>query len=249
LKWFKHDTDCDRSEGLSYLLEEEGFAGYGRWFRLLEIVASKMDKSNKCSIEYPAKKWGILLGLKQKKLKTFLKHCENKLKTKVVCYDNIIRIEIPNLLNKRDEYSQKSGHNQDNVFVRSKIKNKDTDKDIKKTTCPDSLRLSGLLADLILHHTPDHKDLSNGNRERTVKSWAKDIDLMIRLDKRSPENIEHVIIFAQQDSFWFKNILSGSKLRKQFDRLGMNMRQPSRDRNDKHAGIDQWLKETYYDRQ
>ena len=118
-----------------------------------------------------------------------------------------------------------------------------------KTTCPDSLRLSGLLADLILLHTPDHKDLSNGNRERTVKSWAKDIDLMIRLDKRSPENIEQVIIFAQQDSFWFKNILSGSKLRKQFDRLGMNMKQPSRDRNDKHAGIDQWLKETYYDRQ
>jgi len=127
MKWFKHDTDCDRSEGLTSLICEFGWAGYGRWFRLLEIVASKMDGSDRCWAEYPTKEWRQLLGLKQKKLSLFLKQTENKLKTKVVTYDNIIRIEVPNLLIKRDYYSSKFKHCSNNVLdkkeeVRSKKK-------------------------------------------------------------------------------------------------------------------------------
>lgn len=124
MKWFKHDTDCSDSEGLNYLLEIEGFAGYGRWFRLLEIVARKMDNTNRCYIEYSANKWASLLGLKQKKLKTFLELSENKLKTKVVYSDNIIRIEIPNLLNKRDEYTKKSRQAPDNVLPKKEEERK-----------------------------------------------------------------------------------------------------------------------------
>ena len=107
MKWFKHDTDADRSEGISFLVDQEGFAGKGRWYTLLEIVASKMDKTDLCSVEYPVSKWCSLLGLKQKKLKTFLELTENKLKTKVVYSGNIIRIEIPNLLKKRDSHNKK----------------------------------------------------------------------------------------------------------------------------------------------
>lgn len=106
MKWFKHDTDCFLSEGLNSLLDDEGFAGYGRWFRLLEIIAFKMDKTDKCSVEYSTKKWCSLLRLKQKKLISFLKQTENKLKTKVVYSENIIKIEIPNLLNKRDNFTK-----------------------------------------------------------------------------------------------------------------------------------------------
>ena len=72
---------------------------------------------------------------------------------------------------------------------------------------------------------------------------------MIRLDKRDPSVIEQVIIFAQKDLFWYKNILSGETLRKQYDKLGMNMRQSDRNKNDKHSGIDAWLQETYYAKQ
>ena len=46
---------------------------------------------------------------------------------------------------------------------------------------------------------------------------------MIRLDKRSVDDIEAVIRWCQQDDFWHKNILSTDKLRKQFDKLYMNM--------------------------
>lgn len=106
MKWFKHDTDAFTSEGVSALIESEGFAGYGRWMRLLEIVAFKMDETNRCHVEYPIKKWCSLLGVKQKKLISFLEVTENKLKTKVTVNENKIRIEIPNLLNKRDNYTR-----------------------------------------------------------------------------------------------------------------------------------------------
>jgi len=41
----------------------------------------------------------------------------------------------------------------------------------------------------------------------------------MRIDRRSPEEVSAVIIFAQNDSFWRGNILSEDKLRKQYDQL------------------------------
>jgi hypothetical protein len=133
MKWFKHETDAFLSEGVDALMDIEGFAGYGRWNRILEIVAFKMDETNRCHAEYSIQKWCQLLGLKQKKLVSFLELTENQLKTKVLYSENIIRIEIPNLLKKRDNYTK---HLQvtDKQLV-SKDIDKEVDKDIdnKKT--------------------------------------------------------------------------------------------------------------------
>ncbi|KXK29370.1 MAG: hypothetical protein UZ01_02264, partial [Candidatus Brocadia sinica] len=52
-----------------------------------------------------------------------------------------------------------------------------------------------------------------------LQKWATHIDKMIRLDKRPPEEIEKVVAWCQQDSFWQNNILSTEKLRKQYDQL------------------------------
>jgi hypothetical protein len=65
-----------------------------------------MDETNRCHAEYSIQKWCQLLGLKQKKLVSFLELTENQLKTKVLYSENIIRIEIPNLLKKRDNYTK-----------------------------------------------------------------------------------------------------------------------------------------------
>ena len=121
MKWFKHDTDGDRSAGLSYLIDQMGCAGYGRWFRLLEIVAEKMDSTDRCHVEYSPKKWCSLLGVKQKQLVLFLELTENKLKTKITYSENIIKIEIPNLLKKRDDYSKKSGQKPDKEDTKSSL--------------------------------------------------------------------------------------------------------------------------------
>ena len=91
-------------------------------------------------------------------------------------------------------------------------------KDIKnKEYVPNSneLELSDLLKSKILENNPKAIIKNNG--------WIKDIDLMIRIDKRTHQEIKERIIYGQQHHFWRKNILSMATLRKQFDRLTLDM--------------------------
>lgn len=81
----------------------------------------------------------------------------------------------------------------------------------------DEVRLSELLLEKILSRNPNHK-------KPNIQTWAKDIDRMIRIDHRTPEDIRAVIEWCQSDPFWQNNILSTSKLRKQFDQLQMKMK-------------------------
>lgn len=60
-------------------------------------------------------------------------------------------------------------------------------------------------------------------RKPDVQSWAKQIDFMIRLDGRTPDEIRRVIDWCQNDSFWKGNILSTAKLREKFDQLAEKM--------------------------
>jgi len=80
----------------------------------------------------------------------------------------------------------------------------------------DEYRLSELLFVLILKNCPKAKTPN-------FKTWAKHIDLAIRIDKRTPDELEQVIRWCQQHSFWQSNILSTEKLRKQFDQLWIKM--------------------------
>jgi hypothetical protein len=63
----------------------------------------------------------------------------------------------------------------------------------------------------------------------SIKSWAKDIEKMIRIDGRNSEEIITIIDFitngATKDSeFWRPNILSGAKLRKHYDHIDGKMK-------------------------
>jgi hypothetical protein len=53
----------------------------------------------------------------------------------------------------------------------------------------------------------------------TLKHWAYDIDKMIRLDSRSPDEIREMIDWTHKDNFWYANILSPGKLREKWDTL------------------------------
>jgi len=81
-------------------------------------------------------------------------------------------------------------------------------------------RLSEMLYALLVNINPKLK-------KPNFQTWAKHIDRAIRLDKRSPEDLERVMRWALADSFWQSNIQSTSKLRKQFDQLYMKMRKES----------------------
>lgn len=64
----------------------------------------------------------------------------------------------------------------------------------------------------IKENDPNHK-------QPNLQHWANDVRLMIERDNREAKQISYLIDWTQQDSFWKSNILSISKLRKQFDQL------------------------------
>ena len=66
--------------------------------------------------------------------------------------------------------------------------------------------------------------LDTPGRERVSKSWATDLDRMVRLDGRTPEQIRNATLWAHRHEFWQRNILSPAKLRKHFDRLALDAR-------------------------
>jgi hypothetical protein len=80
----------------------------------------------------------------------------------------------------------------------------------------DSLNLATLLATLIHEHNPNAK-------EPDLSKWAQEIDRMIRLDERDPQEIEDIIRWCQGDDFWYANILSAKKLREKYDQLTAHM--------------------------
>jgi DNA-binding Lrp family transcriptional regulator len=87
-----------------------------------------------------------------------------------------------------------------------------------KTFSSDSIeiRLAEMLLEKIIFRLP-------GFKKPNIQNWAKDIDLMLRVDNREPSEISRVIEWCQKDQFWQSNILSTGKLRGQFDQLKAKM--------------------------
>jgi len=84
---------------------------------------------------------------------------------------------------------------------------------------PEILRLCTLLADLMVE---------NGCKRPTIsEAWTTDMDRLVRLDDRSPAEVDRVIRWSQASDFWASNIMSPKKLREKFDTLGIQSKQRS----------------------
>jgi hypothetical protein len=103
-----------------------------------------------------------------------------------------------------------------------------------------------LLAQLLFHWIQEN---NSSAKEPNLQAWALEIDKMMRIDKRTPEEIERVIDFCQKDSFWCSNILSVVKLRKQFDQLmlksGGARRKRSVSEKDSHPNLTLTIKQRF----
>jgi phage replication O-like protein O len=80
-------------------------------------------------------------------------------------------------------------------------------------------QLAELLLLKIMEHIPNYKPPD-------LQKWAKTVDALLRLDKRDPEEVKAIIVFAQGDPFWRDTILSVENLRKNYDRLSVQCYQP-----------------------
>lgn len=86
----------------------------------------------------------------------------------------------------------------------------------------EAMRLATLLRDRIRAHTPNARVPATSAR---LQPWATVFDLMLRLDRRAPPDVEAVIAFATSDTFWRANILSAGKLREKYDQLNIKRTQ------------------------
>lgn len=89
----------------------------------------------------------------------------------------------------------------------------------------DEFRLSKLLFDLIRTRKPNYKNKIKTEKQivSLMQEWSVHIDRQIRIDGRTPEQIEKVIHWCQEDDFWQNNILSTQKLREQIDNLELRI--------------------------
>jgi len=94
----------------------------------------------------------------------------------------------------------------------SSVDNKKSSTKKEKEISNEAKELAQLLKDRIKIHYP-------GLKEPNLDSWSKDMDKLLRVDKRPASDVRWVILWACSDSFWQTNILSAKKLRIKFDEL------------------------------
>jgi len=89
----------------------------------------------------------------------------------------------------------------------------------KKTAKPPSheaCRLAALLKSEILRNKPDYRITP-----AQLRQWELTADRMLRIDRRTSEQIAELIRWVQHDEFWMANVLSMDTLRDKFDQLSM----------------------------
>jgi hypothetical protein len=231
VKWFKHETDAMRSEKLTRLIDEFGLEGYGRFWRVMEIVAERMDESNRCHAELPEKEWLLLLSIRRPLFNRYLLAICQLFNIKVIRNNLLIRIEIPNLLEKRDNYTanlqatnKKLASKEVEVEVEnecsglkslasSEVNSEKQKNGIQKYKFDDSdMELALFMQGRIKNLLPDFK-------APNLKSWANEFRLIREQDNRGHEDIKDLFSWANNNDFWCANILSPAKFRKQWDTL------------------------------
>lgn len=134
MRWFKHAVASWDDEKLSLFVDEHGLTGYGFWWRLLEIVAARIDEDNDAEVTFPVSKWGKMFGTYPK---VFRKFCESLRNHSLIVLEDSgisITVKIPNLLKYRDEWSRKRGLNSGVAPepLRSKEEESDTESELDK---------------------------------------------------------------------------------------------------------------------
>lgn len=104
------------------------------------------------------------------------------------------------------------------IFEKSKI----NDERVKKKKVFEADSEAYLLAKFLERCITENNPKFPQN-ERQRQRWAKDFDLMLRIDKIDADDIAAAIEWSQNDNFWRSNILSGKKLREKYQQLAMKM--------------------------
>ena len=76
------------------------------------------------------------------------------------------------------------------------------------------------------------KWLNPNFKEPNINRWKDDIEKMLRIDKRQENEVYEVLEYLKKHDFWSGVVLSGNKLRKQYDALVIQMNGSTRNSRD-----------------
>ena len=116
MRWFKHMTASGQDEKLIMLKDEFGMAGYGVYWSILELIAAQINKDNEQTfVEFSMKFWRKFTDFSPKKWQKYVIFCSEIGLFEGVISGEKIKINCPNILKYKDEYSRKSGVTPDNA--------------------------------------------------------------------------------------------------------------------------------------
>lgn len=136
MKWFKHLSSANRDEKLARIRDEFGLEGYGLYWLILEIIAEKVDEKNQTFVEFSPKTWRSFTQISTKKFQLFLNFYQ-KLGIFVVEFSqNLIKVDCPNILKYRDEWTRRkaknSGVTPEQLLRKDREEEKEEDKEKKE---------------------------------------------------------------------------------------------------------------------
>lgn len=124
----------------------------------------------------------------------------------------------------------------------SKVKRSKVKSNESKSSCPKSkpsdedIRLVQLLINLMLENNPKSHIIKNLTA-KIQANWINSCRLLRENDNRTPQEIEAIVRFSQNDPFWKSNILSMPKLREKFDQLWLKAKKSN------YSGIREWVRQ------
>lgn len=153
MRWFKHMTSSADDEKLSRLMDTCGLAGYGFFWRVLELIAAQVDDSGKNFAAYSKRTWCMKLAINHQTWSKMIASCEqaglfivsteglgdSKAEARRglddsngrASSDQVIRVESPNILKFRDEWTERKSKTREslgsNSLSRARVPDLDPD--------------------------------------------------------------------------------------------------------------------------
>lgn len=146
MRWFKHMTSSAGDEKLSAIQDQCGLAGYGFFWRVLELIGAQVDESGKNFCAYPKRVWCNKLAINHQTWSKMIASCQQAGVFIVSETEQGIRVESPNILKYRDEYTErkakKSGQYPDDIGrlsgPRARLTDTDTEEEYNPPLTPPS---------------------------------------------------------------------------------------------------------------
>jgi len=106
MKWFKHMSNSRNDIFMQQLFDEFGHMGTSCWWMLIETVAENSGHPVTGKITIPCKILARNLRTSQTKARQLLRFCQTNGKVLVEFFEKSCIIEIPNMLNIKDNYAK-----------------------------------------------------------------------------------------------------------------------------------------------